>query len=39
LQNIENDRTADLRHELRVIARLLAQHPPRHMDSDHAPPA
>lgn len=25
LQNIENDRTADLRHELRAIARLLAQ--------------
>jgi len=25
LQNVENDRTADLRHELRVIARLLAE--------------
>lgn len=35
LQNIENDRTADLRHELRAIARLLAQRPE---EKDHAPP-
>jgi hypothetical protein len=40
LQNVENDRTADLRHELRTIARLLAQQTssPRDAD-DHAPPA
>lgn len=40
LQNIENDRTADLRHELRTIARLLAQptSPAPRVDS-HAPPA
>ena len=34
LQNVENDRTADLRHELRIIARLLAER-----DASHAPPA
>ncbi|MFZ4792046.1 MAG: hypothetical protein ACOYMW_14335 [Candidatus Competibacteraceae bacterium] len=38
LQNIENDRTADLRHELRVIARLLAQSSGLALDADHAPP-
>ncbi|MER2603497.1 MAG: hypothetical protein ABTR27_14250 [Candidatus Competibacter phosphatis] len=40
LQNIENDRTADLRYELRTIARLLAQPtgPSPRVDS-HAPPA
>jgi prefoldin subunit 5 len=40
LQNIENDRTADLRHELRTIARLLAQQPSQVADGErHAPPA
>jgi hypothetical protein len=40
LQNIENDRTADLRHELRAIARLLARQPSQQRDADdHAPPA
>jgi hypothetical protein len=39
LQNVENDRTADLRHELRIIARLLAQERGRPRDADHAPPA
>ena len=39
LQNIENDRTADLRHELRAIARLLAQSSGQSRDTDHAPPA
>ena len=40
LQNIENDRTADLRHELRAIARLLAQGQPEpRWDDDHAPSA
>ena len=42
LRDIENDRTADLRHELRTIARLLAQQPGTiaHRDGDaHAPPA
>jgi TolA-binding protein len=40
LQNIENDRTADLRHELRTIARLLARQPGQPRDADdHAPPA
>lgn len=39
LQNIENDRTADLRHELRIIARLLAQPAETPMDSNHAPSA
>ncbi len=39
LQNIENDRTADLRHELRIIARLLAQRSAQPQDTDHAPPA
>lgn len=40
LQNIENDRTADLRHELRTIARLLERQPGQHRDSDdHAPSA
>ncbi len=40
LQNIENDRTADLRHELRTIARLLAQQSPSSQDVDaHAPQA
>ncbi|MDS4042338.1 MAG: hypothetical protein RKP20_14320 [Candidatus Competibacter sp.] len=39
LQNVENDRTADLRHELRIIARLLAQQSGRPQDADHAPPA
>jgi hypothetical protein len=40
LQNIENDRTADLRHELRAIARLLARQPGQPRDADdHAPPA
>lgn len=34
LQNVENDRTADLRHELRVIAQLLAER-----DTAHAPSA
>ena len=34
LQNVENDRTADLRHELRTIARLLADR-----EGHHAPPA
>jgi hypothetical protein len=34
LQNVENDRTADLRHELRIIARLLAD-----QDSSNAPSA
>jgi hypothetical protein len=34
LQNVENDRTADLRHELRVIAQLLAER-----DASHAPSA
>lgn len=34
LQNVENDRTADLRHELCIIARLLAER-----DGSHAPPA
>ena len=34
LGDIEHDRTADLRHELRAIARLLA----RPGDADHAPP-
>ncbi|MCP5158000.1 MAG: hypothetical protein H6975_01085 [Gammaproteobacteria bacterium] len=36
LQNIENDRTADLRHELRVIARLLAQQAELPRDLDDA---
>ena len=39
LQNIENDRTADLRHELRTIARLLAQSSGLSQETDHAPPA
>ncbi|MDS4027613.1 MAG: hypothetical protein RKO25_11600 [Candidatus Contendobacter sp.] len=40
LQNVENDRTADLRHELRTIARLLAQQSsPDQTVDDHAPPA
>ncbi|MFZ1641221.1 MAG: hypothetical protein WAV07_07225 [Candidatus Contendobacter sp.] len=40
LQNVENDRTADLRHELRIIARLLARQPDQQRDADdHAPPA
>jgi hypothetical protein len=40
LQNIENDRTADLRHELRTIARLLAGRTGQHQDTDdHAPSA
>ena len=34
LQNVENDRSADLRHELRVIAQLLAER-----DTAHAPSA
>lgn len=38
LQNIENDRTADLRHELRIIARLLAQQSALPQDPNHAPP-
>ena len=38
LQAIENDRTADLRHELRAIARLLAQPSGPALDVDHAPP-
>ena len=38
LQDIENDRTADLRHELRAIARLLAQPSGPVRDVDHAPP-
>jgi len=39
LQNIENDRTADLRHELRTIARLLERQTGERQDPDHAPPA
>ena len=40
LQNIENDRTADLRNELRTIARLLAREPVESRDVDrYAPPA
>lgn len=39
LQNIENDRTADLRHELRAIARLLEQRFEPSRDASHAPPA
>ena len=40
LQNIENDRTADLRHELRTIARLLERQAGHSRDADdHAPPA
>lgn len=40
LHHIENDRTADLRHELRAIARLLAQGQPEpRWDDDHAPAA
>lgn len=40
LQNIENDRTADLRHELRIIARLLAQRADLTPNGDdHAPSA
>ena len=38
LQDIENDRTADLRHELRAIARLLAQPSGPVRDVDHASP-
>lgn len=39
LQNIENDRTADLRNELRTIARLLAREPNPAPDGErHAPP-
>ncbi|MGB4947970.1 MAG: hypothetical protein WBQ05_12340 [Candidatus Competibacter denitrificans] len=39
LQNIENDRTADLRNELRTIARLLAREPSQVADGErHAPP-
>lgn len=39
LQNIENDRTADLRNELRTIARLLAREPGSVADGErHAPP-
>ena len=33
LQDVENDRTADLRHELRIIARLLAERDPSHAPS------
>lgn len=40
LQHIENDRTADLRNELRTIARLLAGEPGQPRDSQrHAPPS
>ena len=39
LQDVENDRTADLRHELRTIAHLLAQRPGWPQDPDHAPSA
>lgn len=39
LQHIENDRTADLRSELRVIAKLLAQQAGARQEPDHAPPA
>ena len=39
LQNVENDRTADLRHELRAIARLLEQRSEPSRDAGHAPSA
>lgn len=40
LQNVENDRTTDLRHELRAIARLLERLVDDDRDGDsHAPPA
>jgi hypothetical protein len=39
LHHIESDRTTDLRHELRIIARLLAQQSIQPADPDHAPPA
>ena len=39
LQNIENDRTVYLRHELRTIARLLERQTGERQDPDHAPPA
>ncbi len=39
LNHIENDRTADLRHELRIIARLLEQQVANPVDGNHAPSA